>query len=390
MHEPAPIENPPRPANEARPALHNPELGPAPITEPAPKRDQRPAWLPAYLPELQGLRGIAVILVVLYHNLPLLKDTWIYKPLLWGWSGVNLFFTLSGFLITSILIEARDKPHYFRDFYARRALRIWPMYVLLLVACYAVPDWFLGSSWAEATRWKTLLAYALFVQNLRHTPLPGTLGPTWSLAIEEQYYVVWAPVVRFLRGRLAWLLPVILSVLIVTAPVIRASHAKFLNPTHTLSHLDGIAMGSLLAISIYGLRLTRKTWLWIGLAILIFGLGGTNTLFHGPLLDTGLSLGFTGAVILAAAGTGARNPIAWLLRRGPLPYYGQISYGLYMTHILVFVYWGSFNAKLDHMGTTGHLIIVVLRLIAATLVATALWYGFESRILKLKKYFQTA
>jgi len=374
----------------ARSPLHNPELGPAPAAERIPRRDERPKWLPAYLPELQGLRGIAVLLVVMYHNLPLLKGTWIYQPLLWGWAGVNLFFVLSGFLITSILIEARDKPHYFRDFYARRALRIWPMYVLLLVVCYAVPDWFLGGTWKDQTRWQTLVAYALFVQNLRHTPLPGTLGPTWSLAIEEQYYVVWAPIVRWLRGRLAWMLPVILCALIVAAPVIRASHAHFLNPTHTLSHLDGIAMGSLLAVGLYGLPLTRKTWLWIGVAMLVFGLGGTNTLLHGPMLDTGLSLGFAGAVLLASAGTGARNPVAWLLRRGPLPYYGQISYGLYMTHILVFVYWGSFNAKLDHMGTTGNLIIVCLRLIAATVVATVLWYGFESRILRLKKYFQSA
>ena len=374
----------------ARPALHNPELGPAPLAAPVPRRDERPKWLPAYLPELQGLRGIAVLLVVMYHNLPLLKGTWIYKPLLWGWSGVNLFFVLSGFLITSILIEARDRPHYFRDFYARRALRIWPMYVLLLVACYAVPDWFLGGSWRDQTRWQTLLAYALFVQNLRHTPLPGTLGPTWSLAIEEQYYVVWAPIVRFLRGNRAWMLPVILCALIVAAPVVRASHAHFLTPTHTLSHLDGIAMGSLLAVGLYGMRLTRRTWLWIGAVAMVLGLGGTNTIFHGPMLDTGLSLGFSGTVLLASVGTGARNPVAWLLRRGPLPYYGQISYGLYMTHILVFVYWGSFNAKLDHMGATGGVIIVCLRLIASTLVASALWYGFESRILKLKKYFQSA
>ena len=382
------------PETAAQRPLHNPELGPAPAATPTPRRDERPKWLPAYVPELDGLRGIAVLGVVLYHCLPRLVGTWLHQPLLWGWAGVNLFFVLSGFLITSILIEARDKPHYFRNFYARRALRIWPMYVFLLVVCYAVPDWFLGDKLANQAHWQTLLAYAFFIQNLRHTPLPGTLGPTWSLAIEEQYYVLWAPIVRFLRGRLRWLLPVILLAVIVATPLFRLSHAHFLNPTHTLIHLDGIAMGSLLAVGIYSTRLKRSTWLWIGAIAAVLGFTATGTIFSGTsFLDSGLALGFVGVVILALAGTGAGNPAAWLLRHGPLPYYGRISYGLYMTHILVFVYFGSFDARLDdshHIGIAGNLLIVALRLVASTIVATVLWYGFESQILKLKRYFKTA
>ncbi len=384
-----------------QPPLHNPELGPAPVDsaaglEPEATRKalQRPTWLPSYVPELDGLRGLAVLAVVLYHCHTRLTGTWIYGPLLWGWAGVNLFFALSGFLITSILIEARDKPHYFRNFYARRALRIWPVYFLLLIVCYTVPEWFLGDTLAHQAHWKTLVAYALFIQNLRHTQLPGTLGPTWSLAIEEQYYVVWAPIVRFCRGRLNWLLPVILLAMVAASPVFRLSHAHWLNTTHTLIHLDGIAMGSLLALGLYSLRIARRTWLWIGLAAAVLGFVAAGTIFGGTsFLDTGLSLGFAGIVLLAVAGTGARNPLAGVLRRGPLAYYGKISYGLYMTHILVFVYFGSFDARLDdehHLGIFGNLAIVALRLIASTVVATALWYGFESQILKLKRYFKTA
>jgi peptidoglycan/LPS O-acetylase OafA/YrhL len=81
-----------------------------------------------------------------------------------------------------------------------------------------------------------------------------------------------------------------------------------------------------------------------------------------------------------------------VLLRGPLPFYGQISYGMYMTHILVFVYFGNFDARLDdkyHLGVAGNLTIVGLRLLASTLVATALWYGFESQILKLKRHFKS-
>lgn len=375
--------------------IHNPELGAALATteSPVPATAGRPEWLPAYIPELQGLRGLAVLAVVLYHCHARLEGTWLYGPLLWGWAGVNLFFALSGFLITSILLEARGKPHYFRNFYARRALRIWPVYFLLLIVCYAVPDWFLGDTWAHQTRWQTLVAYTFFLQNLRHTVLPGTLGPTWSLAIEEQYYFVWAPVVRFCRGRLNWLLPVILAAMVVASPIFRLSHAHWLNTTHTLIHLDGIAFGSLVAVALHHLKISRRIWLWIGLAAAVTGFVATGTIFAGTsFLDTGLALGFAGVVLATVAGTGARNPLSLVLRRGPLPFYGQISYGMYMTHILVFVYFGNFDARLDdqyHLGIGGNLLIVLLRLIASTIVATALWYGFESQVLKLKRFFKS-
>ncbi len=353
--------------------------------------------MPAYIPELQGLRGIAVLAVVVYHCHARLEGTWIHYASLWGWAGVNLFFVLSGFLITSILIEARGKPHYFRNFYARRALRIWPVYFLLLAVCYAVPDWFLGDTFAHQAQWKTLVAYALFVQNLRHTALPGTLGPTWSLAIEEQYYLLWAPLVWLsafrsgVRGLFRFALPAVLAAMLVASPLIRFLHPHWLTGTHTLIHLDGIALGSLLALALHHLALPQRTWLWMGLAAAVLGFAATATIAGGTsFLDSALALAFAGVVLTCIAGSGARNPIAWLLRRGPLAFYGRISYGLYMTHILVFVYFGDFDARLDdkyHLGVAGNLAIVGLRLAASTLVATALWYGFESQILRLKRYF---
>ena len=357
---------------------------------------QRPSWLPSYIPELQGLRGLAVLAVVIYHCHNRLEGTWIHYASLWGWVGVNLFFTLSGFLITSILIEARDKPHYFRNFYARRALRIWPVYFLLLIVCYSMPEWFLGDTLAHQAHWQTLVAYALFVQNLRHAALPGTLGPTWSLAIEEQYYFVWAPIVRFCKGRISWLLPGILVAMLIASPLVRYLHPQWIRGmgTHTAIHLDGIALGSLLALGLYRVALTRRTWIWIGFAAAIAGVVFAATIAGGTsFLDSALALAFAGVVLAAVAGTGARNPVAAVLRRGPLPYYGQISYGMYMTHILVFVYFGNFDARLDdnhHIGIAGNLAIVALRLVASTIVATVLWYGFESQVLKLKRYFKTA
>ena len=347
---------------------------------------QRPTWLPNYLPELNGLRGLAILGVVLYHCNPRLVGTWIHYGSLWGWSGVILFFALSGFLITSNLLVARDKPHYFHNFHARRVLRVWPIYALLLVVVYLNAPWFIGPSIWDAVKAAPWLAYIFFVQNLFHLALPPAIGPTWALAIEEQYYFLWAPAVRFLRR--PWMLATVLVAALIACPLLRMSHLAWLTPTHTLIHLDGIAWGSLLALGIYTLPLARRVWLWIGLGGFVLGFAAAATIAGGTaFLDSALAVGFAGAMLAAIASTGAGNPLNALLRRGPLAFYGRISYGLYMTHIGVFIYFGWFDLRMDPYGVAGNLAVVAFRLAAATAVATALWYGFESQILKLKRFF---
>jgi peptidoglycan/LPS O-acetylase OafA/YrhL len=347
---------------------------------------QRPSWLPAYIPELQGLRGLAVLAVVVYHCHPRLQGTPFYRASLWGWTGVTLFFVLSGFLITSILLESRNKKRYFRNFYGRRALRIWPVYLLILAACYARADWFVGLPPLRAIATAPWWAYLLFLQNLFHLVLPPAISPTWSLAIEEQYYFVWAPIVRLLTR--PWMLVTVLTAALIASPIFRMSHFGWITPTHTLTHLDGIAMGSLLAIGMHTIALSRRTWLTLGLAGMILGIPAALTIAGGTaFLDSALTLGFGGAVLASIASTGARNPLNLLLRRAPLAFYGRISYGMYMSHIMVFVYFGWFDQRMDAHGIPGNLAVIAVRLIAATLVATALWYGFESRILRLKRLF---
>ena len=326
-------------------------------------------------------------MVVFYHCHPRFLHTWFYRASLWGWAGVNLFFVLSGFLITSILLESRNRPHYFRNFYARRALRIWPVYFLALLVCYLNAPWFIGPSVAQAFRHAPWWIYLLFLQNLFHITLPPAIGPTWSLAIEEQYYFLWAPIVRILRA--PWLLATVLVSFLIAAPLFRMSHFAWITTTHTLTHIDGIAMGSLLSLGLYTLPLSRRTWLTIGLIAMPTGFICAGTVAGGTaFLDSALTTLFGGAVLSSIAATGYRTPPNAILSRGPLAYYGKISYGLYMTHIMVFVFFGSFDARMDHHGTFGDLAVVAFRLVATTLVATALWYGFESRILRLKRYFQ--
>jgi peptidoglycan/LPS O-acetylase OafA/YrhL len=347
---------------------------------------QRPFWLPSYIPELDGLRGLAILAVVLYHCQPRFRGTWFYPASLWGWTGVVLFFVLSGFLITSNLLVARDRPHYFNNFHARRALRIWPVYILLLVVVYLNAPWFIGPSVWDAVRTAPWLAYLFCVQNLFHISLPASIGPTWALAIEEQYYFVWAPLVRWLRR--PWMLAAVLIAALAGSPLVRHLHFHWLTPTHTLIKLDGIALGSLLALAFHTLPIGRRAWFWIGLAGVVLGTASAATIAGGTcLLDSALAAAFAGAMLVVIASTGARNPLAAVLRRGPLAFYGRISYGLYMSHIAVFIYFGWFDRRMDAYGTIGNLSVVAFRLVTTTAVASALWYGYESQILKIKKYF---
>jgi peptidoglycan/LPS O-acetylase OafA/YrhL len=350
---------------------------------------QRPTWLPSYLPELDGLRGLAILWVVLYHCDPLLQGTWMHRVAEWGWAGVDIFFVLSGFLITANLLGARDKPHYFHNFHARRALRIWPVYVLVLAVVYLNAPWFIGPnasviSSIKAAPW---LAYIFFVQNLFHLTLPSALGPTWALAVEEQYYFFWAPLVRFLRR--PWMLAVVLTYALITSPLLRHLNPVWLwnVPNHTLIKLDGIALGSLLALGLYTIQLSRRVCLWLGLGAFVLGMGAAAAAVGTSLLDTALAAGFAGAVLALMASTGARNPVNAMLRRGPLAFYGRISYGLYMIHIAAFIFIGWFDLRMASHGMAGNLAVVAARFAVSTALAAAIWYGFESQILKLKRYF---
>jgi peptidoglycan/LPS O-acetylase OafA/YrhL len=236
------------------------------------------------VPELDGLRGLAVLAVIFYHCHPRFDGTPLYYASLWGWAGVNLFFVLSGFLITSILLESREKPHYFRNFYGRRALRIWPVYLLVLMVVYAQSDWFIGPKPLDAIKTAPWFAYIFFVQNLFHLALPPAIGPTWSLAIEQQYYLLWAPLVRFLRR--PWMLASVLACALICSPLFRELHPVWIRgiPTHTLIKLDGIALGSLISLGLYTLSLTRRTWLWIGLSVFVLGVTAAATVAGGTPL----------------------------------------------------------------------------------------------------------
>lgn len=360
-----------------------PAQNPIPMPQPSPL--QRPTWLPGYLPEFDGLRGLAILAVFFFHCHVQLAGTWISGFANWGWSGVTMFFFLSGFLVSSNLLAGRERAHYFHRFHARRALRIWPLYFGFLLPVFVATCWLVPVPFRMAPAAVPWLACVFFLQNLFPVPLPPSLGPTWALAIEEQFYFLWVPVVRWVRR--PWMLAVLLAATFAVGPVSRHLHPAWSNPTHTLFHLDALALGSLLALGLYTLNWSRQSWLRIGILGLVAGMGAAFFLHDTPFLDCALAAGYGGAALTLAATSGMRTPIHWLLRHGPLAYYGKISYGFYMAHITVFICFTWLEVASEPYGLAGNLLVVFCRLAGSTLAAMALGRWVEQRFLAMKTRF---
>ena len=221
--------------------------------------------LVGHLPALDGIRGLAILMVMVYHLTLLPGDAGVDR--IWaavaafGWAGVDLFFVLSGFLITGILWEARGGPPgaYFRNFYARRTLRIFPLYyavmVLLLVVLPRLPHpqaARYGAVGGEQVWYWTYLSN--FAIGLRHEWNLGSLDVSWSLAIEEQFYLVW-PAVVLLLGRRALMgfcaAVVAAAVLCRTALTLSGGHPIAISVL-TPCRMDALAVGAFLALAVRG------------------------------------------------------------------------------------------------------------------------------------------
>jgi peptidoglycan/LPS O-acetylase OafA/YrhL len=199
--------------------------------------------LPGRIPQLDGLRGVAIAMVVLYHYFSLhfsvspgIATAYLVYPTRFGWSGVDLFFVLSGFLIGGILLDAKGANNYFQVFYIRRFLRIVPVYYLLLIGFFSLIAWF-GAHPNELWPWTLQenlprYTYFLFLQNI-FASISNSLGSAplavyWSLSIEEQFYFALPFLIRFFsRERIQFLAVEI----ILTAPVLRIALFSFY-PTH--------------------------------------------------------------------------------------------------------------------------------------------------------------
>jgi peptidoglycan/LPS O-acetylase OafA/YrhL len=359
------------------------------------------------MPELDTLRGIAVLLVLFFHGFrlssisvsnPSTMVRWFLSGTAGGWAGVNLFFVLSGFLITGILLNTRSSAHYYGQFYRRRALRILPAYYLILLILLVV-TW-LGLA-DRNVGWRFLGLSCIYLANV--TGLFGVVSQytvLWSLAVEEHFYLLWPAVVR--RLSLPGLALACIA-LIVGCPATRAFYylrGYEYGAGYTWLVVDGLACGSLLAILSRGplASLRRLAWFSVGtagaaLALFVgglpYGINHLRTLAGGALRYTILNLLFT-AVIAASLAAGPTR-YGRLLKIGWLKFFGDISYGLYLVHMLVFDVVDHFGHRVFpriYSTAQGFSIVVVRFLIgsglAILLAYLSRWY-FEERFLRLRE-----
>jgi len=307
-----------------------------------------------------------------------------------GQTGVDLFFVLSGFLITRILLASKDSPTFFRTFYARRVFRIFPLYYGYLAFHYFALPWIFNYSVVgfEKQWW-----FWLYLQNIPAT-FPGFEwsgpGHFWSLAVEEHFYLFWPVLVWALSRRgFKWLT---IGVLIFT-PLLRAVFlANELQVFYfTFTRMDALAFGALLAVVSTSDRVPRWLPVLRGLAvilpILMLGFFAALSGSQATWLQV-VKLSLIPATYAAVMGVIVLDPALArfdsLLAIPPLRWIGKISYGLYVYHPF------AFHLSHDHLGVTSYAGDMLLGFGLAFLFAALSYRFFEEPILRLKRHFAYA
>ena len=358
--------------------------------------------LESRIPELDGIRAIAIWMVLLVHVItafPSPQGALSFLP--WsmqvaighGWLGVDLFFMLSGFLITGILLDTRERPHYFRNFYARRFLRIMPLYftvVLVWAFLYHPYD-------------RYLLLSSVFGANLApllHFAVPH--GPTvlWSLAVEEHFYLLWPAFVLLVdRKKLIW----ICLAIFIGCPILRGIFAlKGMNPGTIIVlswfRFDGLATGAAIAIWARSQRFNRKTALVIAaicLAMLcVVTIAGAGHGIFGTKTPVGLAFTYTQAYFAFAIPfvlSLVYRGTAWtsVLRNPFLQLSGALSYCLYLIHLSIGDGYQALFANRLHLGPTETVLTRSAVVILLSFAVAALSRKFlEQPCLALKSRFE--
>jgi peptidoglycan/LPS O-acetylase OafA/YrhL len=391
-------------------------------------REATPAE-PAHIPVLDGIRGLAIVMVMIIHLWWMPQRSAIDRVFTvganLGWFGVDLFFVLSGYLITGILLDAKGAASYFRNFYVRRILRIFPLYYLVLIlSLYVLPHALppdkvarFGSIAGDVRYyWLYLSNFAIARAGMaRH----GILDVTWSLAIEEQFYLVWPAVVAFCSRRALARIAAGLAVASLAARLglhFFSSYNAFSIYVLTPCRLDGLAVGAILAIWARepgGLeRFKRPARVAIyALLPLVIGLPVAEELFgtpsdfgvgFGPVFITvGLSLlaVLFGALLILVVTAEPGSTLQRVFGSAFLRTFGKYSYGLYLIHLPLRalirdrIYGPSDRNALIHyprlLGSElpGQMLFYLVAGSAALGCAWVSFQIFEKQFLKLKRLF---
>jgi peptidoglycan/LPS O-acetylase OafA/YrhL len=366
----------------------------------------------SHLPGLDGLRGSAILAVLVLHALDGaphagVLDALVARVASMGWMGVDLFFVLSGFLITGILIDQRGRQGYFRTFYARRLLRIVPVYVAFLAFSLWVAPLVGASTEAAAVQlrhwqlwyWTYLVNILLLLHPSAHTAYAPT--HLWSLAIEEQFYVLWPLAVWWLSPKA---LPRVALACFVGAELCRiwfVMHGARGEVNYLLlpTRMDTLAAGAFLACAVRDPALLRRVRLGrapaalgavLLLVVTVYLEGTVNP--YGPLGQLFALLAvavLSGLLVLAS--TTARTVFAW----APLRFLGRYSYGMYLWHVMVLSSILAHTRWLAPRLVGGSYFLsdlasVAILLAATVAVALVSWHLIEQPFLWLKRRFPYA
>lgn len=344
---------------------------------------------------------MAILLVIYLHYVTNPITNWtnpflrfLAKAGTHAWSGVDLFFVLSGFLIGGILIDAKGSENYFRTFYVRRAFRILPIYVLLCVACFAlyatVPVF--RSHYTAPLPW---YVYATFLQNfwLARHPWNTFLGVSWSLAVEEQFYLTLPAIIWFTPRRILWKVITALALASVAVRCVGYVHyyPNWKAPAFNLMicRADALLSGVLAALAVRNQRalaiLTGHKWLLRSLALAGFAFVAVSTrrLWLGNS-DVMFTVGYSinavlYASVLLIAVTDPDSMLARLFRLRALRWFGTIAYCLYLVHLdIQELVYQSFGYARPLLNTAYDLLPFTVALAASLLLSQLSWKYFES------------
>lgn len=376
------------------------------------------------IPALDGLRGVAILTVMVYHQTTVMFNSGLYSQgrigrfidfwLHGGWAGVDLFFVLSGFLITGILYDAKGSTGYFRNFYARRILRIFPLYYVFLVVSLVIlpqfhPTVTAGIAADQIWYWAYLSNVAVGLRSA----VNSYVDISWSLAIEEQFYLLWPLLVAVLgRRQLMLACGLLIGVSIVWRTALLAAGASGLTVyVLTPGRLDGLAVGAFIAVALRDAGGAERLRRWArpvaaGSALLVVALaawsGGLDAIWNdgfGVRRSALQILGFTaiavlgGSLLVLAIDSASAGLYVRLLESRLLTSFGRYSYALYLFHwpIAIFAAENLFrpDQSLGSLGFTGpgQVVFRVLTTVIPFAAAWLSWHLYEKHFLALKRHF---
>lgn len=345
-----------------------------------------------HIPALDGLRGIAALIVMLFHIFP--------NHFKFGWMGVDLFFVLSGFLITGILLESKGSPYYYRNYLAKRSLRIFPLYYFFLIVFFIVfplvgySDSIYNYDYLSSSQsW-----YWLYIQNWRiffdaHYPGEDIISHFWSLAIEEQFYIFWPFVIYFLpKDKVMQTCLFLIMVSIVTRLYLFLGvEMDFIKIyVFTFSRLDALAVGGLLAGMVRNekwLAWLKQYSLWIliisgGIVLATMGLNRSFDFYYFTTYGFTVLAVFFGSSLLLVLSTNRFNIAKTIAESKPLTFFGKYSYGLYVYHVPVLRI-----CMHELKDVVGRSVMLVIAFILSIVVAYISYHLIEKHFLKLKSRF---